>query len=178
MLKSLLNKGAGRKVCNFIKKRLQHRCFPVNIGKFLRTPILKNICVRVLLKRLSEVIVKTFLKSHFQNHLDSVILQKYKWLSNQNFKHNSVHMPSLNLTPTLSFEPRFRMFIINGYDRKANAISPWPSCYLKRDICRKKADIGKAVGDSIVGFKSRMNQHISDSRTEVSACKFPIHVYM
>ena len=26
----------------FIKKRLQHRCFPVNIVKFLRTPILKN----------------------------------------------------------------------------------------------------------------------------------------
>ena len=24
--------------CNFIKNRLQHRCFPVNIAKFLRTP--------------------------------------------------------------------------------------------------------------------------------------------
>ena len=40
-----LNKAAGRK-----KKRLQHQCFPVNIGKFLRTPILKNIYVRLLLK--------------------------------------------------------------------------------------------------------------------------------
>ena len=29
---------------NFIKKRLQHRCFPVNTAKFLRAPILKNIC--------------------------------------------------------------------------------------------------------------------------------------
>ena len=29
---------------NFIKKRLQHRCFPLNIAKFLSTPILKNIC--------------------------------------------------------------------------------------------------------------------------------------
>ena len=28
---------------NFIKKRLQRRYFPVNITKFLRTPILKNI---------------------------------------------------------------------------------------------------------------------------------------
>ena len=27
----------GLKACNFIKKRLQHRCFPVNIAKFLRT---------------------------------------------------------------------------------------------------------------------------------------------
>ena len=26
--------------CNFIKKRLQHRCFPLNITKFLRTPSL------------------------------------------------------------------------------------------------------------------------------------------
>ena len=28
----------------------QHRCFPVNLAKFLRTPILKNICERLLLK--------------------------------------------------------------------------------------------------------------------------------
>ena len=34
----------------FIKKGLQHRCFPVNIAKFLRKPILKNICVRLLSK--------------------------------------------------------------------------------------------------------------------------------
>ena len=26
-------------ICNFIKKRLWHRCFPVNFAKFLRTPI-------------------------------------------------------------------------------------------------------------------------------------------
>ena len=32
---------------NFIKKRLQHRYFPANIKKFLRTLILKNICVRL-----------------------------------------------------------------------------------------------------------------------------------
>ena len=37
--------------------------------------------------------------------------------------------PSLNLTPTLYFEPKFPMFIINGYGRKANACSPWTSCY-------------------------------------------------
>ena len=61
VLESLFNKAAGLKVCNFIKKRLQHRCVPVNIAKFLgtpilkniakflRTPILKNICGRLLL---------------------------------------------------------------------------------------------------------------------------------
>ena len=37
------------KVYSFIKKRLQYRCFPVNIAKFLRTSILKNICQQLLL---------------------------------------------------------------------------------------------------------------------------------
>ena len=44
-LKSLFNKVA----LNFIKKRLQHNYFPMNIGKIIRTPILKNICERLLL---------------------------------------------------------------------------------------------------------------------------------
>ena len=48
-LESLFNKIAGLKACNFIKKRFQHRSFPVNIAKFLRKPILKNICKRLLL---------------------------------------------------------------------------------------------------------------------------------
>ena len=29
--------------CNFMKKKLQHGVFPLNIAKFLRTLILKNI---------------------------------------------------------------------------------------------------------------------------------------
>ena len=31
------------------RKRLQHRCFPVNIANFLATSILKNICGQLLL---------------------------------------------------------------------------------------------------------------------------------
>ena len=41
MLNSLFN--------NFIKKRLQHSCLLVNIVEILRSPILKNICERLLL---------------------------------------------------------------------------------------------------------------------------------
>ena len=37
------------KLCNFIKKRLQHKCFPVKFAKSIRTLILKNICKRLLL---------------------------------------------------------------------------------------------------------------------------------
>ena len=36
VLESLLNKVASLQDCNFIKKRPQHRCFPVNIARFLR----------------------------------------------------------------------------------------------------------------------------------------------
>ena len=49
--------------------------------------------------------------------------------------------------------------------------------YIKCNMCKEKEFyIGKTVDDNIVGFKSRMNQHMSDSRTKVSAYKFPIHV--
>ena len=40
-----------------LKKRLQHRSFPVNIAIFLTTLVLKNICVQLLLK-----IIKDFLE--------------------------------------------------------------------------------------------------------------------
>ena len=38
MLESLLNKVAGQRACNFIKMRIQHRCFQVKFLKFLATP--------------------------------------------------------------------------------------------------------------------------------------------
>ena len=37
VLESLFNKVAGLDACIFIKKRKQHRYFPVNIAKFSRT---------------------------------------------------------------------------------------------------------------------------------------------
>ena len=35
------------RACNFITKRLRHKCFLVKFVKFLKTTILKNICVRL-----------------------------------------------------------------------------------------------------------------------------------
>ena len=46
---SLYNKVAGPETCLFIKKKLQHWHFPMKFTKLLRTPILKNICKRMLL---------------------------------------------------------------------------------------------------------------------------------
>ena len=39
MLEFLFNKVAAFQVCDFIKERLQHRYFPVNVQKILRTPM-------------------------------------------------------------------------------------------------------------------------------------------
>ena len=49
MLESPFNRLAGFKACNFLEKGLQHRCFPVNIAKHLRTLILMKICTQLLL---------------------------------------------------------------------------------------------------------------------------------
>ena len=40
----------GLHACNFIKKRLQQRCFPVNIAKILRTAFFKEHLGRLLLR--------------------------------------------------------------------------------------------------------------------------------
>ena len=52
VLESLFNKAAGLqgfKSVTLLKRDFQHRCFPVIIAKFLRTPILKNIWEGLLL---------------------------------------------------------------------------------------------------------------------------------
>ena len=47
VLESLFNKVAGLQACNFIEKRLQQRCFPVNIAKSLRTVFYRKPLVAV-----------------------------------------------------------------------------------------------------------------------------------
>ena len=43
------NKVAGLRPATLVKKRLWHKYFPINFPKPLRTPILKNVCERLLL---------------------------------------------------------------------------------------------------------------------------------
>ena len=45
VLKSLFSEVASLEAYKFIKKRLQHRCFPVNVANFLRKLYLKNTTV-------------------------------------------------------------------------------------------------------------------------------------
>ena len=42
VLQSLFNKVEGLKACNFIKKKLQRRCFPVKFAKFLCAPFFRE----------------------------------------------------------------------------------------------------------------------------------------
>ena len=44
-------------------------------------------------------------------------------------------------------------------------------------MCNYETYIGKTVGNNVTGFKGRVNKHISESKTGVSTCKFPRHVY-
>ena len=48
------NKVAGLRPANLLKKRLWHRCCPVNFANFLRTPFLHNISGRLLLDLISK----------------------------------------------------------------------------------------------------------------------------
>ena len=51
--------------CRFIKKRLQHRCFSVNIANILRTRIMKNICEELFLKKLAASVLALFINADY-----------------------------------------------------------------------------------------------------------------
>ena len=71
--------------CNFIKKRLQHRRFHVNIGKFPKNLFWRTSLYACFWRDFRKWLIRTFfLESCFQNLPDLVILQKYQSLSNQN----------------------------------------------------------------------------------------------
>ena len=64
-----MKKGVPKNFLNFIGKRLcwslfliklqrlRRRCFPMNTAKFLKTPISKNICERLLLHKQPSLLV-------------------------------------------------------------------------------------------------------------------------
>ena len=60
-----------RQASNVIKKRLEHRCFPVNIVKLIRTPILKNFYERIWIEQKKlQVTIPT--NEHRINWIDKV----------------------------------------------------------------------------------------------------------
>ena len=69
MFLPLFNKAASLKVCNSIKKRLQHSCFPVKLSKFLRMSFLRKSfsgSLWVLTHVFKEVRIKSWCNSQQQ----------------------------------------------------------------------------------------------------------------
>ena len=82
MLESLINKVLGLKACNFLKKRLRHRCFPANIVKFLwtaffnRTPLVAasekyeyTLYMLDLLKDCYNCFLLSLIEKHLNEHI-------------------------------------------------------------------------------------------------------------
>ena len=65
------NKGAGP--ATLLKKRLWHRCFPVNFAKFLRIPFLQNTSGQLLLYHSFQKYLKKLICRQFLDHFDSIL---------------------------------------------------------------------------------------------------------
>ena len=101
VLKPLLNKAAGRKAWKKDSSTDVFLWILRNFYLFWRTSLYDRFW-----SDFKKWLFRTFFRDGcFQNHPDLVILQKYQSLSSQSFKHNSAHIPSINLTTTLSVEP-------------------------------------------------------------------------
>ena len=61
------NKDSGLRPETLLKKRLWHRCYPVNFAKFLRTPFLRNTSRRLLL----------WFKSYLTDRKQSVLINSF-----------------------------------------------------------------------------------------------------
>ena len=72
---SLFNTAAGLKTCNFLKKRLQHRCFPVKSAKNLRTPAAaaSEFCSSSCIMILSVSNIKCISNQHIKVNAWSVV---------------------------------------------------------------------------------------------------------
>ena len=99
----------------------------------------------------SECLEFCFPGSRFRNHPFSVILLKYQPLSYQSFKHNSVHMATLNFTPKLSFEPTFVCSSLMVTTQKANVYSSLTLCFIVH-MKMTLATLGQVI--NVFGFIS------------------------
>ena len=81
------NKVAGLRSATLLKKRLWHKCFPVNFVTFLSTPFLQNIFGRIFLKLSKSINFTKFLSKtviHFTG-----IPQDFTWkITRDHFREN------------------------------------------------------------------------------------------
>ena len=72
--------------CNFIKNRLQHRCFPKNIAKFLI--IIFNQFSKHLRMAASDILVNSILEKHYMEICDRNNLLVFEYYFCHKFSHN------------------------------------------------------------------------------------------
>ena len=75
VLSFFFNKAGGLRPATLFKMWLQHRYFHMNIAKFLRTPILKNICQQLLLLFMIQA---TFDRFQIESSLKTLQLSGFK----------------------------------------------------------------------------------------------------
>ena len=75
LLKSLFNKVAALKACNFIKKRLRYSCFSVNTAKFLKSFFIEHPW-RLLQFIASSMILMTILLNQVLHRLTMLLTRK------------------------------------------------------------------------------------------------------
>ena len=104
MLECLFNRVTDLKVCSFIKQRLQHRCFHVNIAKFFRTAFFIRHLRWLLLNKLKTNVSThhlffTWLAVYYVfnsimtlNSKDSAKLQRYSSRNTNKQKHEKLNI--------------------------------------------------------------------------------------
>ena len=118
-----------------VKKRLWHRCFPVNFVKFLRTPFLQNTSGRLLL--FQSRWLKTFVcretssnckwVKYFNQLLCSIFMNGWNTLIN----YFAVSLWSM-IRPLVVYCIVLQMdYFIKGNSSKCHLIEPCRKCHIK-----------------------------------------------
>ena len=79
VLGSLLKKVSGRQACKFIKKRLQHRYFPVKLAIFSRAFLLQNSSGGSFLKQATVTFCSKISQGYLLPQLISYNMQLSQW---------------------------------------------------------------------------------------------------
>ena len=102
---------------NFIKNGLHQRCFPVKFAKFLRRPILKNTCERLLLNRksvLQKLLFSTLINVVMKYSFPAAVVQGRRALY-ANLPKIALHHRYFSKNLTTSAEQRYRIFFLETF---------------------------------------------------------------
>ena len=69
---------------SFMKKSLQHRCFPVNVARFLRPPFSQNTSVQMLLEIALQLTIVSYLEPTFSKLVRVASIEIFYNCLNQN----------------------------------------------------------------------------------------------